>query len=188
MEPPSQQELSPAGVPLVVVKEDGSRFGPNSLVLGNDCVGTGPGCVLRGHRGRIENADHSYIHGDDWVAYCKTVSSVVNRGANNIIACSRAGRSRPAKKKAPTRRDRERDRSTGPPPLPRDHRCHVAEEGDLECLICAENRVDALLRPCNHAMMCVDCAANVYRASRLCPTCRAPIKSVIPVVFSGVKA
>lgn len=75
-----------------------------------------------------------------------------------------------------------------PPPsrVPRNHTCAPAADGEAACAICMENRVDAVLQPCGHANLCVDCAAKLYRTKSTCPTCRAAIESVVAAFFGGV--
>lgn len=75
-----------------------------------------------------------------------------------------------------------------PPPnrLPRGHTCMRASDGEQACAVCMDNRVDAVLQPCGHANMCVDCAATLYRTKAPCPVCSRKISSVVAAFFGGV--
>lgn len=55
--------------------------------------------------------------------------------------------------------------------VPCDVRADASKDGESECGVCLENRVNAILLPCNCAKLCMKCA--VYRASaaHACPTC-----------------
>jgi hypothetical protein len=71
------------------------------------------------------------------------------------------------------------------PALPVDHKCRPAEDGEQACTVCFENRVDAVLLPCTHTNLCVDCAKKIYNDTHSCPTCRTSFTKVIGVVIGG---
>lgn len=70
--------------------------------------------------------------------------------------------------------------------LPRGHTCIRASEGEHACAVCMDNRVDAVLQPCGHANLCVDCAATLYRTKAPCPICNRKISSVVAAFFGGI--
>lgn len=48
-----------------------------------------------------------------------------------------------------------------------------------ECMVCWDNLTPenrALLDPCGHARLCIDCAKEVFKTRKECPLCRAEIK------------
>lgn len=47
------------------------------------------------------------------------------------------------------------------------------------CIICFEQKVGALLRPCNHGGVCRGCAVLNYDRWKKCPVCRQEIKDII---------
>lgn len=47
-----------------------------------------------------------------------------------------------------------------------------------ECVICKENLINTLTRPCNHASMCVGCARNYSKNKRICPVCRTSLIAI----------
>jgi hypothetical protein len=51
--------------------------------------------------------------------------------------------------------------------------CEPAKEGESACAVCMHNRVDALLVPCNHVVVCQDCAQHLNQ----CPYCREPVST-----------
>lgn len=50
------------------------------------------------------------------------------------------------------------------------------DEGNITCIICCDNEVDAKLQPCCHAIICLACIGRLQ--GRLCPVCRTGIKQV----------
>jgi hypothetical protein len=79
-------------------------------------------------------------------------------------------------------RDRERDRSDAPAK----HTCMPVSAGEMACIICMANRVDALLQPCGHTNTCMDCVAKLRAEKSACPTCSKPISGVVAAVVGGV--
>lgn len=75
--------------------------------------------------------------------------------------------------------------SSAATPLPRDHKCAPAADGEKSCIVCMTNRIDALLQPCGHLNLCVDCAAKIHAEKAECPTCRRTFVSVIAAVVGG---
>lgn len=62
--------------------------------------------------------------------------------------------------------------STPPPEVP-------AEDAE-PCAVCLEEPRSALLVPCGHMAMCVDCADKVLHGSRpICVVCREPIEKIL---------
>jgi hypothetical protein len=51
--------------------------------------------------------------------------------------------------------------------------------GATRCIVCMEEDKDQLFLPCKHVLCCGGCAKKLMDTTRLCPTCRAPIKQVI---------
>lgn len=53
--------------------------------------------------------------------------------------------------------------------------------GGVECTICYENPIDAVLYMCGHMCMCYECALQQWRGKGggHCPLCRAVIRDVI---------
>eukprot|EP00249_Psilotum_nudum_P019899 c27467_g1_i1 orf=128-2011(+) len=54
----------------------------------------------------------------------------------------------------------------------------VAEQSN-ECAVCWESLSEgnrALLNPCGHAKLCIDCATDIFKGTKLCPICRQEIK------------
>ena len=54
-----------------------------------------------------------------------------------------------------------------------------AQRGELECIVCFENRVDCALRPCNHIVLCQRCAVQL----RKCPVCKKAIGARIGPMY-----
>jgi len=50
-----------------------------------------------------------------------------------------------------------------------------------ECSICMENKINALLLPCSHAMFCFNCANGIAESSKICPICRSPVNQVLKI-------
>jgi len=73
------------------------------------------------------------------------------------------------------------------PLFPEGHKCTKAAKGELACVVCSENRVDATLSPCGHTNLCVECATRAYLETKdhPCPTCRRAIKRVKAAFVSG---
>jgi hypothetical protein len=55
------------------------------------------------------------------------------------------------------------------------------------CWICLRDDVsaDAVLLPCGHGGICLDCATNLWKRRSLCPLCRGPI-DLFATVNDGV--
>jgi len=82
--------------------------------------------------------------------------------------------------------------AASPPPLPAmppdSHKCMKASDDEKACIVCMENRVDALLLPCSCANTCVECAKRVKTETKSCPTCRKAIETVVVAHIGGVDA
>lgn len=50
------------------------------------------------------------------------------------------------------------------------------DDNDQECVICAENKRDILFEPCNHIIVCIECARRLNDDPK-CPKCRKTIES-----------
>jgi hypothetical protein len=48
--------------------------------------------------------------------------------------------------------------------------------GQGECVVCMAAPRGTRLRPCNHALLCVTCAADLLRRGDVCPACRAAVE------------
>ena len=46
------------------------------------------------------------------------------------------------------------------------------------CCVCLTNNVNSQLKPCDHMIMCHDCAQQIKRRNQKCPFCRADIETV----------
>ena len=57
----------------------------------------------------------------------------------------------------------------------------MAAPEDLEpCAVCLEEPRTALLVPCGHMAMCIECAEKVLHGSRpICVVCRQPIEKIL---------
>ena len=64
--------------------------------------------------------------------------------------------------------------------------CMPVSAGEMACIICMANRVDALLQPCGHTNTCMDCVAKLRAEKSVCPTCSKPISGVVAAVVGGV--
>ena len=76
-----------------------------------------------------------------------------------------------------------RSRRASAPAMPAQER-RPATQADADaqaqaaaCAVCLDRPRNAVLVPCGHAALCVDCAASVMAASRRCPICRARAES-----------
>eukprot|EP00042_Codosiga_hollandica_P039783 m.336280 g.336280 ORF g.336280 m.336280 type:complete len:728 (-) comp55695_c0_seq1:381-2564(-) len=49
----------------------------------------------------------------------------------------------------------------------------VDKQDKNSCKICLDECVEVVLQPCNHAVLCIECARGV----QICPICRAPIRN-----------
>ncbi|KAH7290241.1 hypothetical protein KP509_30G038100 [Ceratopteris richardii] len=53
----------------------------------------------------------------------------------------------------------------------------------LACQICMRNARNTVIMPCLHAQFCEECLeANKARNDRKCPTCRGPIRGMLPYI------
>merc|ERR1719310_1911008 len=52
------------------------------------------------------------------------------------------------------------------------------------CCVCMDARKDAVLTPCGHKAMCVQCAEALKARERRCPVCRQHIGGVVRVFES----
>ena len=44
-----------------------------------------------------------------------------------------------------------------------------------DCCVCMDNKCNILLLPCNHLVLCGDCAQQIYNSTNLCPVCQTEI-------------
>jgi len=69
-----------------------------------------------------------------------------------------------------------------PPPLSRLARNISLIEAQVsaanDCIICMDAAKSAVLLPCGHANLCFECASDVKRQRRKCPTCQQTIRTV----------
>lgn len=63
--------------------------------------------------------------------------------------------------------------SFGPPPPPDVVLNETSASATSTCVVCMANQRRALCKPCNHALMCVECSQKVTH----CPTCRMFVSS-----------
>jgi hypothetical protein len=83
----------------------------------------------------------------------------------------------------PQRRDSFPDKSL--PPIPSSPNLQKVEskgsEFDTDCIICYEKKIDTLLAPCGHLVVCHDCA--LLLKDKQCPICRATINQIFKAYF-----
>ena len=68
--------------------------------------------------------------------------------------------------------------------LPRPRARGFGDDADLimvpdappQCSVCLVAQVEAMLRPCNHARFCAECAGAVVAAGTWCPVCRVAVR------------
>eukprot|EP01012_Entosiphon_sulcatum_P016159 TRINITY_DN21087_c0_g1_i1.p1 TRINITY_DN21087_c0_g1~~TRINITY_DN21087_c0_g1_i1.p1 ORF type:complete len:197 (+),score=20.73 TRINITY_DN21087_c0_g1_i1:33-623(+) len=65
-----------------------------------------------------------------------------------------------------------------PTPTPQQSTPAAAEEGD-ECCICIAAKKEAVLVPCGHICLCMDCGSMLHVRGLPCPVCRARVTQVI---------
>lgn len=61
-----------------------------------------------------------------------------------------------------------------------------ARDGTPTCVVCMDNTIQTIIRPCNHAVLCFACARHyqeVVKQQRFCPLCKAPMHSIEKVFF-----
>lgn len=63
----------------------------------------------------------------------------------------------------------------------------VAVDNELTCIVCLDNRLQVLLKPCNHLVFCLDCARDTAKKQGeevfSCPKCRAVATGAERVYF-----
>lgn len=67
-----------------------------------------------------------------------------------------------------------------------DARRAVQTEGEPLCAVCLERRVNRIVQPCKHAVLCDTCLADITRAQKAglrCPMCQAFVASSDAVFF-----
>lgn len=83
----------------------------------------------------------------------------------------------------PQRRDSFPNKSL--PPIPSSaNLLKVESKGsdlDTDCIICYEKKIDTLLAPCGHLVVCHDCA--LLLKDKQCPICRATINQIFRAYF-----
>ncbi|KXS20590.1 hypothetical protein M427DRAFT_131362 [Gonapodya prolifera JEL478] len=57
----------------------------------------------------------------------------------------------------------------------------LAAAGEEDCKVCFSNKVDSVLVPCGHAVLCHACAAKVQYEGIGCPVCRAKVSMAVKV-------
>ena len=50
-------------------------------------------------------------------------------------------------------------------------------ENSEKCIICFDNNIDTVMKPCNHMCLCKECSASFKEHSALCPICRQKFES-----------
>jgi hypothetical protein len=56
-----------------------------------------------------------------------------------------------------------------------------------KCVVCFERSIDRMVMPCNHISTCQTCIASLVASSSVCPICRGPIASVVPVFICAAQ-
>ena len=55
------------------------------------------------------------------------------------------------------------------------------DDADKECTICLSEQSNAIVMPCGHMCVCMDCGNSLKTSKHnLCPVCRGAIQSLIP--------
>lgn len=57
-------------------------------------------------------------------------------------------------------------------------------ERRLECVVCMDSKVDCVLLPCGHLVLCLVCAEHVFGLSGPCPMCRRRISAIHRTYFN----
>ena len=57
------------------------------------------------------------------------------------------------------------------------------EEDDDLCTICCDEKRNAVLGPCGHAMFCLSCAHTIKQTRRFCPMCNRNIISIMKLYY-----
>eukprot|EP01017_Pseudomicrothorax_dubius_P021170 TRINITY_DN22874_c0_g1_i2.p1 TRINITY_DN22874_c0_g1~~TRINITY_DN22874_c0_g1_i2.p1 ORF type:complete len:312 (+),score=71.23 TRINITY_DN22874_c0_g1_i2:59-937(+) len=62
---------------------------------------------------------------------------------------------------------------------------HAPEEAkneiEKECVVCYSEKIDSVIMPCRHFVLCSTCATNVKENSRKCPLCRKEVKGMVKI-------
>lgn len=62
----------------------------------------------------------------------------------------------------------------------------IAAESDPHCVVCLENKIQTIVRNCNHAILCFQCARyyqTVPDDQRICPMCKQEMHSIEKIFF-----
>jgi len=51
----------------------------------------------------------------------------------------------------------------------------------VDCVVCFSNPVNAVVLPCGHATLCLECAQAIVNSTGNCPICRARVQQVIKI-------
>jgi hypothetical protein len=55
---------------------------------------------------------------------------------------------------------------------------------EKECTVCLSTDSNAIIMPCGHMCVCLDCGKQLQKSSQnLCPVCRGAIQTLVP--FKG---
>ena len=151
-------------------------------------VGTGIGVMAGSGKSMVFGRDGMTIAEDGvvrTVAYDSAAAASSSSASETAAASSASSSSSAAKRTCP---DDDADDARKRTPVPVDHVVQKAADGDKECQICMENRVDACLDPCRHTALCVDCARLLYfdtdESKRACPICRKTFTRIEAVILS----
>ena len=47
------------------------------------------------------------------------------------------------------------------------------------CILCFDKRIDTMIKPCNHMILCQGCTKDLGEKSMVCPKCRTRIESLV---------
>jgi hypothetical protein len=50
---------------------------------------------------------------------------------------------------------------------------------DDTCIVCMDQKKEALIAPCGHICTCVECGSMMKQRGQPCPICREPIAAII---------
>lgn len=144
-------------------------------------------CVKVGNKLRVRVITPGYLHD----ANCQFPSAIRIEGRNYAAPASAVSFSRGStgtffyRVKAKEVRIVDGVPQQAPVALAEPQRVHIdriyrtTEEGDDDCLICADAKQDVVFAPCGHFCACFGCANRIFGSrDKRCPVCRTPIQVV----------
>ena len=95
----------------------------------------------------------------------KMNQGLIDSRSNSTVVIAK----KPAKRDTPTV-----EKNLTPVQRPKD-----ASPGTAECVICMEERADAVCVPCGHNAACITCLEDIKRSTGNCPVCRKALREVV---------